>query len=523
MDQVGTRYGDFDESRNFDAVVIGSGIGGLGVAALLALDAGKRVLVLERHTVAGGFTHTFSRKGWEWDTGLHYVGGVTEEGTLLRRLFDRVSEKRLQWRSTGDVVDRIVVGDRDFRYLAGREAWREAMVEAFPGEETAIDRFLDLTREVNRAAPGFFSSKVVPSAVEVLFGWALRRRFLRHSDRTLAEVLGSLTNDEMLRAVLAAQLGDHGMPPSKASFAIHAMVFGHYLEGAAYPVGGSAAIARSIAPAIEERGGAIVVGAEVERILLEGKRAAGVRLTDGREIRCPTIISDVGVPNTIDRLLPDGAPGRSILLGAVEGAGISAAHCCLHVGLDATAEELDLPRANLWIYPGPDHDENLRRFAADPSAPLPLVFISFPSAKDPEFLENHPGKATIEVTTFAPFEHFARWADGRDDEYRETKARLARRLRDVLIRHVPQVTDHLAFTDLSTPLTTRRFCNYERGEIYGLDHGPARFRQRALRPKTPIRGLWLTGQDVCTAGIAGALLGGVLCASAILGKNLLKE
>jgi len=526
MSTVGESYRKFDHGQEYDAVVIGSGIGGLGVAALLAQEGGKRVLVLERHTVAGGFTHTFSRKGWEWDTGLHYVGGLHEKHHFLRRIFDRVTENRLQWEGTGDVVDRIVVGGRQFEYLAGRDRWRNRMLEEFPSEEEAIDQFLNLVGQCRKASMGFFGEKAVPAPMAFALGWAMRRSFLKFSDRTLGEVLDGLTEDPMLKAVLSAQYGDHGMPPAQASFAMHAMVFNHYLEGAAYPVGGSAAIAEAIAPTIEAAGGRIVVGAEVAEILISDGRANGVQMADGKEIRCPVIISDVGIPNTAGRLLREGTPGRSRLVEAARAAGRSVGHCCLHVGLEKTAKELELPMANIWVYPGPDHDDNLRRFESDSTAPLPLVFISFPSSKDPSFERRHPGKATIEVTTFAPYDRFSRWQDQsagqRDEAYGKMKSSLSDRLLRALYQHVPQVEGTVAFHDLSTPLTTRWFCNYERGEVYGLNHGPARFRQRALKPRTPIKGLWLTGQDACTAGIAGALLGGVLSASAILGRNLMK-
>src|SRR5262245_57046768 len=108
----------------FDAIVVGSGIGGLATAALLA-RAGRRVLVLERHYVAGGFTHTFRRPGYEWDVGVHYVGEVHRTRSLLRSLFDDVSEGRLQWARMADVYDRIVVGDSAYDLVAERPAsWR---------------------------------------------------------------------------------------------------------------------------------------------------------------------------------------------------------------------------------------------------------------------------------------------------------------------------------------------------------------------------------------------------------------
>ena len=91
---------------------------------------------------------------------------------------------------------------------------------------------------------------------------------------------------------------------------------------------------------------------------------------------------------------------------------------------------------------------------------------------------------------------------------------------DVLYAQVPQVRGYVTIAELSTPLTTRHFTNYEEGEMYGLAHDPARFAERSLRPRTAVPGLWLTGQDVCTCGVGGALAGGYLTASAIAGRPL---
>jgi all-trans-retinol 13,14-reductase len=354
----------------------------------------------------------------------------------------------------------------------------------------------------------------------------MRRRFLRFASRTVAEVLDDLTDDALLKTVLTAQFGDYGLTPRRASFAIHAMVFNHYLGGAAYPVGGSGRIAAEIAPEIERAGGAIVVEAEVEEIIVDRGRAVGVLMTDGRELHAPAVISDAGLSNTALRLLPEGAPGRHRLASILDRVTPSTSHICLYVGLDATDSELGLKTSNLWVYPGPDHDGNLERYIADPTSPLPIAYISFPSAKDPDFATRHPGRATVEVVSIAPYEWFTTWEDTswkkRGDDYEALKEQLSRRLLEVLVREVPQLADAIDYHELSTPLSTRHFGNYPGGEIYGLEHTPARFQEKDLTPRTPIDGLWLTGQDVCTCGIAGALYGAVLCASAMLGTNLLR-
>jgi all-trans-retinol 13,14-reductase len=158
---------------------------------------------------------------------------------------------------------------------------------------------------------------------------------------------------------------------------------------------------------------------------------------------------------------------------------------------------------------------------------LPVCYISFPAAKDPHFQDRYPGKSTIEIITLAPWERFAKWKDTkwkkRGEDYEAMKADMSQRLLEQLFRFEPQCRDAIVHHELSTPLSTRHFVNYEKGEIYGLSHDPGRFESRFLRPKSPIGGLWLSGQDVATCGIGGALLSGYLTVSAINKKNLVMD
>jgi all-trans-retinol 13,14-reductase len=133
----------------------------------------------------------------------------------------------------------------------------------------------------------------------------------------------------------------------------------------------------------------------------------------------------------------------------------------------------------------------------------------------------------VEILTFVPFEAFASWQDTkwkrRGSAYDALKQSLAARLQAELERHVPTIAGKIDYAELSTPVTTRHFMNYEQGEIYGIGSTPARFRMRALGARTPIRNLYLTGQDVTSLGVVGALFGGVVSASAVLGKNLMSK
>lgn len=507
---------------NWDAIVIGSGIGGLAAAALLASQANRRVLVLERHYTAGGYTHAFHRTGYEWDVGVHYIGQVQNRASAVRRVFDHITAGKLEWQPMPDVYDRVVIGDRSYDFVSGLERFRERMKQYFPNEASAIGRYIAAVQSASKASALYFAEKAVPGPVAWLAGPLMRRPFLHWSNRTTAEVLRSITGNQELIAVLSAQWGDYGLPPEQSSFGVHALIASHYFEGASYPVGGASRIAGTITPVIERAGGRVVVSAEVAGILVERGKACGVRMSDGRELRAGLVISDTGARNTFERLLPS-----SDTTSEIRAIPPSMAHLSLYVGLRHTAAELGLDGTNLWVHPTPDHDANVERFSTDPEAPFPGLFISFPSAKDPDFERRHPGRATIEVVTAVPYNWFARWQDTRwkrrGEDYDAFKASLARRLQSELERHVPAVAGRIDHAELSTPLSTRAFMNYEHGEAYGLSATPARFRLRCLGPRTKIRNLYLTGQDVVSLGVTGALFGGVITASAILGRNLMSK
>jgi all-trans-retinol 13,14-reductase len=124
-------YRRFNDRSRFDTIVIGSGIGGLGVAALLAKAGGQRVLVLERHFTAGGFTHDFRRPGFEWDVGL--TMSVTCTSTAhASALFDYLTEGRLEWQTMQDVYDRILIGDLRFDYVRGESRLRDDLKASLP-------------------------------------------------------------------------------------------------------------------------------------------------------------------------------------------------------------------------------------------------------------------------------------------------------------------------------------------------------------------------------------------------------
>ena len=519
--RIGYRYRANRLADRYDAIVIGSGMGGLTAAALLS-ELGWRVCVLEQHYTAGGYTHSYERNGYEWDVGVHYIGDVGAK-TRTRRMFDFLSDGKLQWAPMADEYDRFYVGDKVFNAVAGKQAFRDNLLRQFPEEAEAIDRYMDMLRRVGFALSEMGMARTMRPWQRTLAAPILRWRRPDYMYRTTYDVLSELTDDQDLIATLCGQWGDMGLPPKQSAFLVHAMIARHYLYGGFYPVGGSWRIAESIIPKIQKTGGEVFTYARVRSILVESGRVSGVEMADGHRIECDIVVSSAGISNTFAGLLPD---------SVVEGAGYneklddvrpSFAHLGVYIGLKGTAEDHDLPRTNFWIYPHNDYDAAVAEFVSNPDAEFPVVYISFPSAKDPAYLERHPGTSTIEIVAPAPYEWFEQWRDTtwgkRGDDYDGFKAELGERLMRHLYDKLPQLEGKVDYYEVSTPLSTDWFSGYQRGELYGLDHTANRMQQDWLGPRTRIEGLWLTGQDTLTCGVTGAMMSGLLTTMAMVGMR----
>ena len=518
--RIGRRYRANRLEGPYDAIVIGSGIGGLTTAACLS-KAGKKVLVLEQHYTAGGYTHSYARNGYEWDVGVHYIGDMGSPNTLGRKLFDYITDGQLHWAAMDENYDRFFLGDKVVNLHAGKAGFRASLVNAFPEDEEAIDRYIALLGKVAGGMQWYTLSKISPGLLSPLIGKGLDMALPDCFNKTTYEVLRELTDNEELIGAITGQWGDCGVTPKQSSFMVHALIAKHYIHGGYYPVGGASEIAKTIIPVIQQSGGEVFTYADVTDILIRKGKAVGVRMADGEEIESAIVISNAGVINTFEKLLP---PETAEQFGYQSKRGHirqSMPHIGLYLGLKGTPDELALPRTNFWIYPNAYHDDNVEAFLQDTKAEFPVVYVSFPAAKDPDYQNRWPGTSTIEVVAPTTWEMFEAWKDTtwgkRGDDYETLKAEITDRIMAVVYDKLPHLRGKVDYLETSTPLSTAWFCRYERGELYGLDHTPERFEQQWLRPKTDMPGLYLTGQDILTCGVVGAMIGGLMTTLSIQG------
>jgi len=503
---------------NLDVIIIGSGMGGLSTAALLAKQ-GKKVLVLEQHDIAGGNLHTFTEKGFEFDTGLHYIGGkIGEKDSSVRKQLDYITDGGVEWEPMDeDAYDVAIVDDERFDFCAGWTKLKARLKKSFPDDAEAIDKYFKLVHKSTTLFPLLLVLKLLP---EPLFKLAMKILPIDILQKTTKEVLDSITTNRKLQGVLTYHYGDYGEPPERGAFAMNALIASHYRSGAYYPKGGPLVIAERIIHVIEKWGGKVLVRAPVSSILIDEKknRAYGVEVK-GKRILAKTIISSVGAPKTFLGLVP-ASHQRAVekrnkaLMDPNVASNVSL--MSMFVGINDEDHSLQLPKSNYWIHsPSWDHDKNMADYQTDHNK-VPALFISFSSAKDPTYGTRHPGKQVALVVGPCKFNDVEEFKDDRvkhrRKEYTEMKEKWTEIFMDGLLRHFPELSGKVDFIDFGSALTNDFYLGTHRGAVYGLAHTPERFQQHWLQCQTPIKNLLLTGQDICSCGICGALVGGYLCA-----------
>lgn len=499
-----------NSERHYDLIVVGSGLGSLATASLMASVGKKRVLVLESGRKLGGFLHTFRRGEYRWEPGVHYVSDM-KPGLINRACMDLVTGGKAKWHQLSEPLDNVFFPDANFRLHADPKHNKRLLIDRFPAEEAGIVRYFKDMKRLRSWSQRWYISKQFPDKLAsiVSSGRAL-------AERNTKEYLDELFDDELLKAVLASQWPDFGSPPHESALAFHGIVASAFYTGGFYPIGGPDAIISGAVEQIEKFGGSCLRRHHVDEILIEDGKAYGVRATSRKgsaDYTADRIVSGAGVRTTFENMVaPEwgqverakvrkAKPGKSTLI--------------LFLGLNDDPTKHGFEDCNYWMYRDTHHVPTVAA-----AGELPVIegsYLTFGGPmRDPD--------STTHVAQIVTFSDDVSWANfegsewkKRGSDYHAHKDKITELLLDFVEQYTPGVRELIAYSELSTPLTIKTFLGHPHGQIYGRACNHDRMGEGEFNVGTSIENLYLTGTDLVNPGIDSALMAGVMTASKLLG------
>ncbi|MCD6527507.1 MAG: NAD(P)/FAD-dependent oxidoreductase [Desulfuromonas sp.] len=504
------------EMKNYDYIVIGSGIGGLFTSALLA-KSGAKVCLLEQHKVPGGYGHSFSFKGYTFGAELHYIWNCSaneDGGKIFRKLgldneitFTPLNEQ---------CFDRLEFPGFSYEIAKGFDLNAQKLSELFPGHRKGLKRYFNIIEtlhdEMTKMPFSFSLRDLLPYAFRL-------RHVLRYKNWTTQDLFNHLGFPLQLQSILAGQSGNLLLSPDQSSLLVHAAMVTGLDRSACVPTHGYQHLFSTLSTFIAACPDCdVLFGCQVTNIDCDGNHVLNVVTADGRELSADNYIYN-GDPKLLGQLSGEAPP---VAFGKKLNYSYSPSAFTLYLGL----KDIDLPSFgfgawNVWHYA----DESVNKSFAKPLAEVvyenPTLFISTPTLHGAE--RNAPdGCEQMVVCTPCSYDYFKSFEMQGRKTYLAEKKRITNLMLDQVEKHyIPNLRDHIDLLIAGSPLTMERYMFAPKGNCYGADLTPHNFNIGKLDYRSPYSNLFFVGATAGIPSFAGGIHFAALLYEKLTGDKVL--
>lgn len=496
---------------SYDIVIIGSGVGGLVCGGILSKE-GYRVCILEKNKQIGGSLQTFSRDKTIFDSGVHYIGGL-DKGQNLYQIFKYLGmmDKLKLERMDEDAFDKILIGNDPHVYCQaqGYENFIKHLAADFPDEEAAIRKYCDKLRETcdkfplyNLRTNGLYEEKADVLTLDT------------HA------VISSLTNNKTLQSVLVGNNALYVGKPNETPFYIHALIINSYIESSWKCINGGSQIGKILAGNIRDNGGEVIRNCEITRIVTEGDKAVYAESADGKRYYADQFISNMHPAKTLE-ITPTSVI-KNIYRKRIGNLPHTISSFLIHIVLKKNCFKY---YRNNFYYHKSGQVWNLADYTGD-NWPLGYALFFPPSSKTGAFADAMSIFTYMHYDEMKPWEHTFNTVSsesGRGAGYEAFKKHKAELLLDCVEEKFPGLRNCIQSYSTSTPLSYRDYIGNYDGSLYGIAKDYKDPLKTFISPRTKVRNLYLTGQNINIHGVLGSSISALLTCVTLLGNENVVE
>jgi phytoene dehydrogenase-like protein len=510
-----------ETKTKFDAIVIGSGIGGLSCAASLAM-CNYKVLVLEKNPSLGGTMGSFTESktgNWTWSPGVQWVCGYSET-SVDNMLLKAMSDGKISFSPLDDEcqIKYFPELNYQFEFVNNKSKMFEKLKSEFPDESKKIDVYFKYLNILEKKSGMFSLPKMFPASIAKFMFWFSKTfKMLPHMDKSVTEVVDNVLKieDKKLRAIFLSFSHYFGIPLDETPFPFYAYAQNMQFNGMFYPDGGGQALVDALVASIDKRGGEVRQASGVKRIVFEDSKAIGVETEDGIVIYADKIVSSIGINETLLKLVPEQERPDRLVKALSEHKPVPS-FLLLLVGFKGDLSPFEIKRTAYKTIIG--DPSTMSRNPMEKGWVCDDLTISFPSFLNKD--HKNPNYHTAEMHHETRYEYFEKYEGKQNsDEYKQKTEEITKFYLNHLDERFPGIKKHIKYSKLITPLDIKKMTHHDNGSMFGLDiqkaHNPE------LSPRSGIKNLFFTGQDIFAHGLTP--LNGIITASVVTGKNLIRK